>query len=423
MKGSRFALSALLAVLGGAVIALGPGNHRSGAAAGLDPGPHLHFAYQSDGLDAEPWGGVGDETVAEPPGHFDDGPVPGDRLAADPAANVRQYRYEYPEGAGDDARDDSDEIAHESDEATELMDEAFEEMHDHAAEALRNEGDEAAYGEADSTMETETSEEVESEVTEETEFDSTEEMDEAAQDHEAESAVHGCPEYLGHSLAYPEEQYAYPEIDENPADGWCLDYGGRERYEGEPGEALGRSLEYEPYGYFFIDPAQYDQFDYYATGPRRSVLSAYVDALGVEALALAARFKDSTGIALLGLADHLPGVPAFLAALRMMEQHELGMDVAVELLQQSVKRLAPRWIQGILGAAARASRARPAEPEVAAVDAGETIPTSSTARPLLEVFQNVLRQSVDRLDGTARDCVRGLRETDWTGLMSDCYGD
>ncbi len=102
MKCSRFALSVLLAVLGGAVAALGPGDGHGGIAAGLDPTPPASTQPSEDLQPASATEFTGGET----PDHFDDGPIPGDELAAQDSSNSQSptYRYEYPEYPDDQHR-------------------------------------------------------------------------------------------------------------------------------------------------------------------------------------------------------------------------------------------------------------------------------------------------------------------------------
>ena len=83
------------------------------------------------------------------------------------------------------------------------------------------------------------------------------------------------------------------------------------------------------------------------SGARRATLNDYLEALGWEAIAFASRFEDVTGIEVLGLADDLPGAAAFLGAFRLLEQGELGMDEAVDLLRRSLQNLSLNWIEGV----------------------------------------------------------------------------
>jgi hypothetical protein len=105
MRCSRLALSLLLAVLGGAVIALGSVNDQLGA--GADPCP----ASPPDPSCCDTLGSTptSEAKLAEEPDHFDNGDVASSADDAAPAAEdnpatqaqsnppAEQYRYEYPE--------------------------------------------------------------------------------------------------------------------------------------------------------------------------------------------------------------------------------------------------------------------------------------------------------------------------------------
>lgn len=83
------------------------------------------------------------------------------------------------------------------------------------------------------------------------------------------------------------------------------------------------------------------------SGVRRAALNDYLETEGTDALDFAARFEDLTGIEFLGLADDLPGVAAFLASYRLLQQSELGVDEASDLLRRSLQRFAQPWIDGV----------------------------------------------------------------------------
>ena len=86
---------------------------------------------------------------------------------------------------------------------------------------------------------------------------------------------------------------------------------------------------------------------------RQAVLDGYIDSRGMEAIAFARRFEDATAIEMDSLADDLPGVAAFLASYRLVEQGELGMDEAVEVARRSLRSMPSEWIAGVRGIATR----------------------------------------------------------------------
>ncbi len=83
------------------------------------------------------------------------------------------------------------------------------------------------------------------------------------------------------------------------------------------------------------------------SGVRRAAMNDYLETQESEILDFATRFEDLTGIEVLGLADDLPGAAAFLASYRLLEQSELGMDEASDLLRRSLQRFTPNWIEGV----------------------------------------------------------------------------
>ncbi len=82
-------------------------------------------------------------------------------------------------------------------------------------------------------------------------------------------------------------------------------------------------------------------------GVRRAVLNDYLEGLPYEAIELASRFQDVTGIEALGLADDPAGAAALLAAFRLLDNGELGLDESVDLLERSLENLPEQWISGI----------------------------------------------------------------------------
>ena len=80
---------------------------------------------------------------------------------------------------------------------------------------------------------------------------------------------------------------------------------------------------------------------------RELVLDEYIEGLGLDAAEFVARFEEAFGGRALTLHDDLPGVAALLAAYRMVEQGELGMDEGVYTLQGSFNSLSPEWIEDV----------------------------------------------------------------------------
>ncbi|GAB6167076.1 hypothetical protein JCM19992_30760 [Thermostilla marina] len=89
-----------------------------------------------------------------------------------------------------------------------------------------------------------------------------------------------------------------------------------------------------------------------SSGVRRAEFSRYLDQVGLDALDLAARFEEQTGIDTLGLADDIPGVAAFLGVVRLIEMGDIDIDEAVTLLRQNLSHMPLEWIEGATSTAA-----------------------------------------------------------------------
>jgi len=351
--------------------------------------------------------------------------------------------------------------------------------------------------------------------------------------------------YVGYSEAYPEEEYAYPEIMEEETQesdveefsyyedlgdeyeseaeydtavdnaseyGYDADCDLEPEYsyddgsesdqewetaldgttESEPAEAI-ESVEEQPYSYDYADPYEYYGYDYspqpseeidqavetsedgdcewmeadepcvwesgseYATesglelfawhptellltpdqevlktletlcaepsGVRRATLNDYLEALGWEAIALASRFEDITGIEVLGLADDLPGAAAFLGTFRLLEQGELGTDEAVDLLRRSLQNLSLDWIEGVREITADAYQEWEAQPTTSGVDVPEWSGSASVGRPVVEVMVSLAARSLASVGGAISCVSHGFSELDWGRVAAAAIED
>jgi hypothetical protein len=156
-----------------------------------------------------------------------------------------------------------------------------------------------------------------------------------------EESVHGIDEsYEACDYVDPMEHFVY-EYD-MPAD--CMEMGAEEEVEidlfaRQPAELLQdadldliRSLE--------------GLSDESAT-LRRARLNEYIEALGFEAIDFAYRYEDTAHADVLTLADDLPGVAAFLASYRLVEQNKIAIDEAVVLLESALSELSLDWIENV----------------------------------------------------------------------------
>ena len=80
---------------------------------------------------------------------------------------------------------------------------------------------------------------------------------------------------------------------------------------------------------------------------RELVLNGYIEGLGLDAVEFVSRFEEANEGRGIALHDDLPGVAAVLAAYRMVEQGELGMDESLESLTQRFNNLSREWIEDV----------------------------------------------------------------------------
>ncbi len=80
---------------------------------------------------------------------------------------------------------------------------------------------------------------------------------------------------------------------------------------------------------------------------RYAMLNDYVEMLGWEALKLAERFEDSTGIEFLGLTEDLSGLAAVLSVFRATQQGAVSLDQGVDLLCHGFSRLDQNWLDTV----------------------------------------------------------------------------
>jgi len=154
------------------------------------------------------------------------------------------------------------------------------------------------------------------------------------------------------------------------------------------------------------------------SGVRRATLNDYLEALGWEAIDFASRFEDVTGIEVLGLADDLPGAAAFFGVLRLMEQGELGMDEAVDLLRRSLGSLSIDWIEGVGQITADAYENWNSQPTATETDTPDWSDTTSATNPVVDVMVSLAARSLAGLGGAISSASRKFSELDWQTLVA-----
>jgi hypothetical protein len=86
-----------------------------------------------------------------------------------------------------------------------------------------------------------------------------------------------------------------------------------------------------------------------AADARRDTVREYLNGLGREAVELSSVFENTTGIETASLGDDLPGLAAFLASYRLVEQRKLSMDQAIQALQQGLEKRSQPWADAVRG--------------------------------------------------------------------------
>jgi len=153
------------------------------------------------------------------------------------------------------------------------------------------------------------------------------------------------------------------------------------------------------------------------SGARRSVLNDHLEGMGFEAIDFASRFEDVTGMEALGLADDLPGAAAFLACFRLVEQGELGMDEAVDLLRRSLQSPSLDWIEGVRQITAGAFDDWNSMPASLDEETSESDDTTSAA-PLSDIMASLVVRSLDEVQGTLTSLASRVSQWDVDGWLA-----
>jgi chemotaxis protein histidine kinase CheA len=80
---------------------------------------------------------------------------------------------------------------------------------------------------------------------------------------------------------------------------------------------------------------------------RRNTVSDYLHGLGGEAVEFSSRFENATGVECASLADDLPGLAAFLASFRLVQQGKMSVDEAIQTLQQGLENRVQSWADAV----------------------------------------------------------------------------
>jgi hypothetical protein len=84
-----------------------------------------------------------------------------------------------------------------------------------------------------------------------------------------------------------------------------------------------------------------------AADSRRTTVSDYLRGLGREAVEFTSSFENATGVESASLGDDLPGLAAFLASYRLVEQGKSSMDEAIQSLHQGLEHRSQSWADAV----------------------------------------------------------------------------
>ncbi len=245
--------------------------------------------------------------------------------------------------------------------------------------------------------------------------DATDEADSPQQSLEEDSSEMGteaeAPDDFSYDDADPYEYYGYGtgEVEQPPAEDAAEEVmepstSGLELFAWRPGELL-------------VDSdrqilADLERLCDRPSGTRRATLNEYLDTLGMEAIDLATRFEDVTGIEVLSFADDLPAAAAFLASFRLRQQRELGIDETVDLLQRSLKNVSLDWIEGV------GEIAREGLPDAASNAPGDSGDISVSDHPMVGAMVHAATHSIEGLRVVVAGVSERLAEIPWESIAA-----
>ncbi len=244
---------------------------------------------------------------------------------------------------------------------------------------------------------------------------------------------HETSEWQDYSEAYPYKEYAYPndsmeEVEDSGSDDFSYydesGYGYEPDYYDYESEGV-VAEEYNDSELFAWHPSELllfadrevlrtlETLGSEPSGVRRATLNDYLEALGWEAIAFASRFEDVAGIEVLGLADDLPGAAAFLAVFRLVEQGELGMDEAVDLLERSLENLSLDWIEGVREMTAGGFEEWDARSAAGETDGLDWSDAGLARGPVFDVIVSLAARSLASLGSALCGVSEAISEVDW----------
>jgi hypothetical protein len=153
---------------------------------------------------------------------------------------------------------------------------------------------------------------------------------------------------------------------------------------------------------------------------RRSLLSGHFGGLGLDAVAFAERFHETTGMSVNDLADDLPGAAALLASFRLIERGELGMEESVDVLRRTLNNLSCDWVEGVRAIAS--SPMEDGEEQAVATEEAPAPTTTSNGSTVSDVLRTIFFDSLESLEEVIVTTSQQFTNADWSTLLKASEG-
>ena len=137
----------------------------------------------------------------------------------------------------------------------------------------------------------------------------------------------------------------------------------------------------------------------------------------MEAVDFATRFEETTGIEILSLADDLPGAAALLASYRLVEQGELGLSEAVDLLRRSLQRFTLTWVQGVSEITSNAFESQSHATGTVESNRSDQPQSTSANSQVSTALWTLASESWNEVRELVEGISQGLSELDWASLV------
>jgi hypothetical protein len=139
-------------------------------------------------------------------------------------------------------------------------------------------------------------------------------------------------------------------------------------------------------------------------------VSDYLHGLSGEAVEFCSRFESATGLECASLGDDLPGLAAFLASYRLIQQGKLSMDEAIQSLQQGLENRSQSWADAVRelatgatdGSGNAAPNSQPRQPD-----------TTSSGSPVVDTVAKAAVQTLSDFGAAVWNLSCQIAASDW----------